>query len=485
MSTFEIRESSGVALRLAILGLALAAALPAAAQAPVPVGAEFQINAFPAAEQRYPAVAMASDGSFVLVWTSDESFETDTSERSVQGQRYASDGSPQAGQFQVNTYTMLSQYDPSVAMAGDGAFVVMWVSDGSFGTDNDGFSIQGQRYASNGSPQGSQFQVNTYTTDSDEEPCVTMAANGDFVVTWQSFGSFGTDTAASSIQAQRFASDGSPQSTQFQVNTYTTSVQYGPSVAMTTGGAFVVAWRSYGSSGTDTSLDSIQGQRFASNGSAQGAQFQVNTYTTNNQSYPAVAAAPDASFIVAWTSKASAGSDTSYDSIQAQRYDANGSPQGMQFQVNTYTTSVQIYPSVAADDRGFIVVWRSAGSSGTDISDTSIQARYFASDGSAQGPDFQVNSYTPQVQSYPAVKASAGGSFVVVWDSEQSFGSHPNSESIHGQLYRVPVVVPSMSLATRLTACAALLLVAAITLRSRTSARSPSQPPPARGAASD
>ena len=46
-------------------------------------------------------------------------------------------------------------------------------------------------------------------------------------------------------------------------------------------GDFVVVWESDGSSGTDTSGDSIQGQRYASDGSTQGAQFQVNTYTTN------------------------------------------------------------------------------------------------------------------------------------------------------------------------------------------------------------
>ena len=36
--------------------------------------------------------------------------------------------------------------------------------------------------------------------------------------------------------------------------------------------------------------------------------------------------------------------------IQGQRYDSSGTAQGSEFQVNTYTTSYQLYPSVAAED---------------------------------------------------------------------------------------------------------------------------------------
>ena len=74
-----------------------------------------------------------------------------------------------------------------------------------------------------------------------------------------------------------------PTGPQFQVNTYTTSYQEGSSVAADADGDFVVVWRSLGSSGSDTSFFSIQGQRYNSAGSAVGSQFQVNTYTTNDQ----------------------------------------------------------------------------------------------------------------------------------------------------------------------------------------------------------
>ena len=52
-----------------------------------------------------------------------------------------------------------------------------------------------------------------------------------------------------------------------------------------------MVWASAGSSGTDTSGSSIQGQRYASNGSALGAEFQVNADTTFDQGSPSVAVA--------------------------------------------------------------------------------------------------------------------------------------------------------------------------------------------------
>jgi hypothetical protein len=67
-------------------------------------------------------------------------------------------------------------------MDADGDFVVVWHSLGSGGTDTSDFSVQGQRYDAAGSAQGSQFQVNTYTTNVQFAPSVAMDADGDFVV---------------------------------------------------------------------------------------------------------------------------------------------------------------------------------------------------------------------------------------------------------------------------------------------------------------
>ena len=460
-----VRWATWLVSGTAVLALGLLAPPPSAAQAPVPVGAQFQVNTHTTSAQFVSSVAVAADGDFVVVWESYGSPGTDTSGFSVQGQRYASNGSTQGAQFQVNTYTASYQRYPSVAAAADGDFVVVWHSYGSPGTDTDYWSIQGQRYGSNGSMQGTEFQINTYTTSSQYQASVAADADGDFVVVWWSYGSYGTDTSVSSIQGQRYASDGSAQAAQFQVNTYTLGQELEPSVAADADGDFVVVWRSQGSFGTDTSDSSIQGQRYASNGSTQGGEFQVNTYTTSYQGRAFVAADADADFVVVWRSQGSFETDTSDSSIQGQRYASNGSTQGGEFQVNTYTTNYQGRAFVAANaDGDFVVVWESEGSYETDTSESSIQSQRFASDGSTQGAQFQINTYTTSTQADPSVAAAPDGDFVVVWESAGSPATDTSSYSIQGQRYRVTAAVPSvpaMSPAARFALVAALLLLGA------------------------
>jgi hypothetical protein len=455
-------SSTRSAFRLAaVWGLGLAYALPAGAQTPLPKGADFQVNTYTTDFQHNPAVAADAHGNFVVVWSSQGSSGTDTGySDSVQAQRFASNGSAQGAQFQVNTFTTDLQREPSVAAAANGNFVVVWESGGSFGTDTFYFSIQGQRYSSNGAPQGLEFQVNTYTTQSQIHPWVAAAPNGDFVVVWESEGSSETDTSDDSVQGQRYASNGTTQGGQFQVNTYTTSDQQNPSVSVAADGDFVVAWQSYGSSGTDSTSISVQGQRYASDGLAQGGQFQVNTYTTSGQILPSVAAASDGDFVVVWSSAGSFGSDTSILSVQGQRYASSGATQGGQFQVNTFTPDVQLLPAVAATaDDGFIVTWESFGSPGNDSSYESIQGQRYAANGSAMGMQFQVNTYTPSQQTTPAVAAPACGDFVVVWWSIGSSGTDSSGTSVQARCYRALIMAPAMSSATRFALGAALLLL--------------------------
>lgn len=65
-----------------------------------------------------------------------------------------------------------------------------------------------------------------------------------------------------------------------------------------------------------------------------------------------------------------------------------GDPVGSQLQVNTCTTSWQQYPAVAEGGGGFVVVWQSAGSVGTDNgfgSGYSVQAQRYDGAGAPHG----------------------------------------------------------------------------------------------------
>ncbi|MEO8275629.1 MAG: hypothetical protein ABI639_05375 [Thermoanaerobaculia bacterium] len=397
-----------------------------------PDGLQFQVNTYTTNQQSEPRVASDAQGNFVVVWESTGSAGDDTSSHSIQARRFDVAGTPVGVEFQVNTYTTGNQRLPAVAMSTLGSFVVVWESYGSVGNDSSLRSVQGQRYQANGLPDGAQFQVNTYTTNLQVQPNVAVDAQGNFVVAWTSTGSYGTDSATYSIHAQRYDSAGNQLNLEFQVNAFTTGPQLRPRVAAGAPTDFVVAWTSLGSSGTDSDSYSIQARRVTAG--TWGSEFQVNSFTVNGQTYPSVGIDPAGGFVVAWNGYASAGTDTSPTSVQARRFDSSGAPLGPDFQVNTYTPLNQRQVAVAVDGNGVATIaWEGSGSAGTDDDLTSVHARRFASSGAPLGGEFQVNTYTTSYQDGVAIAAAPSGDFVVVWKSRGSVGDDDDNDSIQAQ----------------------------------------------------
>ncbi len=179
-------------------------------------------------------------------------------------------------------------------MDAGGDFVVVWIGSGQYGS---GLDVFGQLFNSGGISIGAEFQVNTYTSDTQFYPTVAMNGGGGFVVVWSSREQ---DGPGSGVFGQMFNRAGNPIGAEFQVNTYTTGYQYLPAVARSVAGEFVVVWD--GSYGKDGSSFGVFGQMFNSGGSPVGAEFQVNTYTTGYQYRAAVATNADGDFVVVWTS---------------------------------------------------------------------------------------------------------------------------------------------------------------------------------------
>ena len=317
---------------------------------------------------------------------------------------WAQGGVPIGPEFRVNTFTTNQQFAPSVAADPEARFVIVWQS---YGQDGSGGGAFGQRYFITGLPQGPEFRVNTFTTGHQYEPSAAMTGGGNFVVAWRST----QEGSATGIFGQRFSSGGAPAGPEFRVNTYTTGQQYQAAAAIDLSGNFVVVWSS---AGQDGDAAGVFGQRFAAgSGVPIGPEFRVNTSTTGTQYRPAVAAAPLGGFVVVWQDGTVGGGDTT--GVLGQRYDASGAPLGPEFQVETYTTSFQGFPSVATDASGdFVVVWHSGGQDG---SGAGVFGQRYSSTGDPVGPEFRVNTYTTGLQGAPAVTVDGAGNFAVVWAS--------------------------------------------------------------------
>jgi Ca2+-binding RTX toxin-like protein len=89
-----------------------------------------------------------------------------------------------------------------------------------------------------------------------------------------------------------------------------------------------------------------------------GAEFRVNTYTTSSQETPTIAALAGGGFVVAWSSN---GQDGSFfgGGIYGQRYDATGNKVGTEFQMNTNSGGDQSLPALANIGNGeFVATWK-------------------------------------------------------------------------------------------------------------------------------
>ena len=290
------------------------------------------------------------DGSFVVTWTSIGQGG------GIYAQRYDNAGDRVGSEFQVNTFTINSQSNSSVAALEDGGFVVTWSSSGQ---DGSGDGIYAQRYDSAGVAVGSEFQVNTFTTGDQRYSSVAALEDGGFVVTWSSINQDGSGWGT---YAQRYESAGEAVGSEFQVNTFTTNSQVHSSVAALADGGFVVTWSSFGPDGSGSG---IYAQRYDNAGVAVGSEFQVNTYTFIGQIYSSVAALEDGGFVVTWTSN---GQDGSSYGIYAQRFDADGMSVGEETRLNEITAGAQIAethlsgePTAVLPDGTLVSTWSGNG----------------------------------------------------------------------------------------------------------------------------
>jgi hypothetical protein len=405
-----------------VLAAWLAGALPAVAWAQIPLGGEFRVNAYTTDYQLQTSKGVASDasGNFVVVW---QSYGQDGSETGVFARRFLASGAPiGTTEFRVNAQTASYQRNASVASDPTGRLVVVWESDLQ---DGHKTGVFGRRYDAAGTP-GPEFRVNVHTTSYQNFPSVAMDDSGNFVVVWQSAVQDGSERG---IFARRYNAAGVAQGGEFQVNSHTTDAQTSPSVAMAGTGNFVVVWRS---DLQDGSAGGIFGQRYDASGVPQGSEFQVSSYTTENQYVPDVAMDADGDFVVVWNSY---GQDGEGEGVFGQRYDASGVPQGGEFRLNSYTTGRQMVPFVDMDAGGnFVVGWSGESHDG---SEWGALVRVFDASGTPSGGEFLVNSYTTGIQAYPSPAYGANGTFVVAWTS---LGNDGDSFGMFGQRFATDLI---------------------------------------------
>ncbi|MEO8269726.1 MAG: proprotein convertase P-domain-containing protein, partial [Aureliella sp.] len=318
-------------------------------------------------------------------------------------------------EFQVNTETTNSQTSGDTVIRADGSFFYVW---DSVGQDGDSTGVFGKLFAADGNVLRDEFQINTYTQSIQSTPQVGVDATGNLVVTWQSLGQ---DGDSGGIYARRLGADAFPLGDQFQVHTLTTGNQASPDVTINPNGSFVTAWQTAAGGG------GIHAQRFSTAGAKVGGETQVTQLGIRSQSTPEIARAANGKYVIVWQED---GRDPDNSSgIYAQLFNANGTPLSTEITISSANLA-QINPKVDIDNAGnFVVIWNNTQLDANNNSIRSLRGRRFNSTGIPLAAEFVIATIAQQVADVDI--NSTTGDFVIVWEA----GPDSGQGELHGRVY--------------------------------------------------
>jgi hypothetical protein len=310
--------------------------------------------------------------------------------------------------FLVNEQVGINGSDqsiPTIEGDGNGNYVVTWQDrrNGSIYYD-----IYAQIYLNNDTILSSNFKVsNEQGNASQINPSVAVSSDMSFVIAWEDKRNGDWD-----IYAQRFANDGTAIGNNFRVNDDQYSEkQVQASVSIDSCGNFVIVW-------SDQRVGDnwdIYYQRYQSDGTALSNNVKINDDIGYNfQYWPTVSGDKNGNFIASWAD----GRNSNWRDIYAQRYSADGTALGVNFQVNTDTEgNNHLRADIAIDENGnFVISWEDNRNGYDDIF-----AQRYLSDGSTIGDNFKINDDTPNTsQSNASISMDLDGNFVVCWEDKRN-----------------------------------------------------------------
>jgi Ca2+-binding RTX toxin-like protein len=351
--------------------------------------------------QNAPKFASLSDGRFVAVWV--DEIEGNTID--IKAQIVLADGTPVGDDFVVHNFSDTDQTQADVTVLENGGFVVTWTTAGGAGGDGSLDAVKARVFDSAGVPVGDEFQVNNITLGRQNFSTVTALEDGGFAVTFQ------TPTGNSDIAMRLFDADGTPRGAQFVVAGGASTIQRQPDVTTLDNGNIVVVWQQAFGAVPDTSQVGIAARIFTAAGVALGPPFGVNTTTAGDQLDAEVAALSGGGFVVTWMDNSRTGGDTSFNAVRAQRFDDAGAKLGGEILVNTTTTGNQNAPAIVGlSDGRFMIAWTDQSAGSWDIN-----AQLYNADGTPSGSEFLVSGVFSLNQTAVTLTELSDGRVAVGW----------------------------------------------------------------------
>lgn len=230
--------------------------------------------------QKDPSVAMRDDGQFVVVWASEGQ---DGSGYGVYGQRFGPDGLPLGFEFPVNITTINSQDFPRVTMNSSGAFVVVWRS-----RTDAGYNVMFRRFDANGNGEQFDSAANSSSTGEYNLASVGIDSDAKMVIAWSGVsdtsgvGVFARRYAQDGAPLSGEDAGGGLLNQEFRINSTFINDQGAPQVAVAADGSFIISWQSRDQDGDGLG---IFAQRYSPGGTRIDSEFQINQTFYGNQSF--------------------------------------------------------------------------------------------------------------------------------------------------------------------------------------------------------
>jgi Ca2+-binding RTX toxin-like protein len=210
-----------------------------------------------------------------------------------------------------------------------------------------------------------------------------------------------------------------PIGTETRANISTNENQVGPIITPLANGQYVVVWVDYLLNGAfnlaNTANADLRGRIFNADGTPAGGEFLINTTTTAAQLFHSVTTLSDGNFLVAWqdnlgTLIGGAGSPSAV--IRAQEFTAAGVAVGTEFQIGS--GSERYWPSIAAMPGGGIVAAWQEGTLGAYV------AQVFDSSNAPVGSQFTIDNANLPAFGRILVTTLTSGNIAAIWQSGPS-----------------------------------------------------------------
>ena len=190
-------------------------------------GGEFLVNTTVAGDQIAPSVATLASGRFLVSWA------TNGPSGTISAQLFEADGTRVGGELTVGT----GPNSPEVVELAGGGFVIAWVGPTILGFPGE---IRAQIFDAAGNEVGAELAVNSNVLNTQRDPVIAALPDGRFVVAWTSFVSPGANDFG--IKAQIFEANGERFGGEFLVNQISAGSQQQPSITVLANGHFVIGW---------------------------------------------------------------------------------------------------------------------------------------------------------------------------------------------------------------------------------------------------